>query len=234
MIVGLATFLRGLVSYHLIDRLLRPASIPARANEWLPELTRDWMTGYIAVWLVMMVAFVALWYKTVQWSSGRRIGTGVALIVSIACGGIAAYLYNRQFTTGMFAMGGFAPSGFDMLHLSLAIAVPISFLVFAIGCAIAWRESTAEAALRVQRTWIGAVYCPVCKYEMTGQSHLTCGECGTTYTLGQWVANMAEGRSTPSAHQRITGKPNHTQRSQQPNPPSRETPSDINPLEQIT
>jgi len=186
---------------------------------------------YIAVWLMMVVGFVALWYKPVQWSSGRRIGTGVALIISIAFGALAGYLNNKQFTSGMPA-GTFAQA--RMLQFSIATAVPVSFLVFAIGCAIAWRESTAEAALRIQRTWIGAVYCPVCKYEMTGQSHLTCGECGNTYTLGQWVANMAEGRSAPSTHQRITGEPNPTQRSQQPNPPSRETPTGIKPLEQIT
>ena len=63
ILVGLATFLRGLVSHHLIDRLLRPEAIPARANEWLPELTRDWMTGYIAVWLVA-AAMLTVGYRT--------------------------------------------------------------------------------------------------------------------------------------------------------------------------
>jgi hypothetical protein len=63
LIIGGAAFLRGLVSYHLFDLVLRPGVIRARALEWIPDMTRGAMPWYIGVWLYVSAAF-ALGYRT--------------------------------------------------------------------------------------------------------------------------------------------------------------------------
>jgi hypothetical protein len=75
ILVGSAAFLRGLVSYHLIDRLLRPEAIQARAHPWLPELTREWMTGYIALWLVA-AAMLTIGYRS------RLAGAALTILIA--------------------------------------------------------------------------------------------------------------------------------------------------------
>ena len=68
IILGAAAFLRGLVSYHLLDRLLRPETVSARWFEWLPPITRDWMLPYVGAWLVAAALFT-LGYRT-RWAGG--------------------------------------------------------------------------------------------------------------------------------------------------------------------
>ena len=63
LIIGGAAFLRGLVSYHLFDLVLTPGVVPARALDWIPEMTRGAMPWYTGVWLFVSAAF-ALGYRT--------------------------------------------------------------------------------------------------------------------------------------------------------------------------
>lgn len=63
LIIGGAAFLRGLVSYHLFDRVLTPGVIRARSFEWIPDITREALPWYIGVWLYVAAAF-ALGYRT--------------------------------------------------------------------------------------------------------------------------------------------------------------------------
>ena len=73
--VGAAAFLRALVSYHLMDRLLRPEAIQAHAIPWIPELSRPWLVPYIALWLAAAAMFT-LGYRT------RLAGTVLCLQIA--------------------------------------------------------------------------------------------------------------------------------------------------------
>ncbi|MBK9166380.1 MAG: HTTM domain-containing protein [Bryobacterales bacterium] len=73
--VGAAAFLRALVSYHLMDRLLRPEAIQAHAIAWIPQLTRPWLLPYIALWLVAAAMFT-IGYRT------RLAGTVLCLQIA--------------------------------------------------------------------------------------------------------------------------------------------------------
>jgi hypothetical protein len=63
LVVGGAAILRGPVSYHLFDRVLRPGVVRAPMFDWVPEMTRAAMPWYTLVWLLVAVAF-AVGYRT--------------------------------------------------------------------------------------------------------------------------------------------------------------------------
>ncbi len=61
--VGAAAFLRGLVSYHLIDRLFSEGYVRARSYPWIPDLSRETIVLFVVVWLVCSLLFT-LGYRT--------------------------------------------------------------------------------------------------------------------------------------------------------------------------
>lgn len=61
--VGAAALLRAPTSYHLFDNVLRPEVLQARAYEWLPAVSRDWMAGYILLWAAAAFSFM-VGYRT--------------------------------------------------------------------------------------------------------------------------------------------------------------------------
>ncbi len=63
IVIGGAAFLRGMVSYHLFDRVLTPGVVRAPFFDWVPDMTRTAMPWYTAVWLLVAGAF-ALGYRT--------------------------------------------------------------------------------------------------------------------------------------------------------------------------
>ena len=57
--VGAAAFLRGLVSYHLLDSLLVEGTVRARAWAWVPAFDRHSMVYFVGVWLLCSLFFTA-------------------------------------------------------------------------------------------------------------------------------------------------------------------------------
>lgn len=80
IVIGAAAFLRGLVSYHLFDRVLTPGVVRARDFDWVPEMTRAAMPWYTLAWLLVAAAF-ALGYRT------RLSGT---ILLGLICYHLAA------------------------------------------------------------------------------------------------------------------------------------------------
>ena len=63
LVIGGAAVLRGLVSYHLFDRVLTPGVVRAPYFDWVPDMTRAAMPWYTLVWLLVAAAF-AVGYRT--------------------------------------------------------------------------------------------------------------------------------------------------------------------------
>jgi hypothetical protein len=57
MVIGSAAVLRGLVSYHLFDRVLTPGVLRVRLFEWVPDISREMLPVYVGIWLIVAGAF---------------------------------------------------------------------------------------------------------------------------------------------------------------------------------
>jgi len=108
--VGAAALLRAPVSYHLFDNVLRPGVLQARAYEWLPAVSRDWMAGYILLWAAAAFSFM-VGYRT-RFSGG------------LLCALIAYHLAADQ--------NFFASHVFFLLHVVLLLTIGNSGAVLSV------------------------------------------------------------------------------------------------------
>jgi uncharacterized membrane protein YozB (DUF420 family) len=145
-------------------------------DEFVPMCLATGITlgGLIGGWL-------AIWRGEIAWTRRRIQRTiGVAVMYGVlgvsVLGGTMALATYEGLTGGVF-LGG------------LAFA-----LAWLAGTAIAWRESAAERAERLQAFGVGTVACPTCGYNLTGLRNAHCPECGSRFTLDQLHGEMLEQR----------------------------------------
>jgi hypothetical protein len=130
----------------------------------------------------LVVVWILLWRKAVQWTLERCWLTGLAVAVAAAAG-------TMVYFCGPAVMGSrrssFSPLCMVMAGTSFAV-IWILLSVFI------WRETSAE---RVQPmvTRVGdRLRCPKCGYNMTGLLGARCPECGTQYTLDELLSSVLD------------------------------------------
>ena len=141
---------------------------PGRDNAEL--LAADGLT-----WPFIAVYWFLLWRSSVNWSSGRIVGTLLATGSAATAGVLTGFAGTTTTGRADKSFWIFAGGVFAML-LWLAATVFI------------WRETPAERAERIKGSSKSAVTCPTCGYNLTGLSEARCPECGTRFTLDELLA----------------------------------------------
>jgi hypothetical protein len=123
----------------------------------------------------MLVYWVMLWRRVVNWTSARLQRTFwsvfAAVVVGAVIGGMVAAIIRYN--------GGLA----GMMLGSLAGTV-----FWIIATIVVWRETPAERAARISRAGADALVCPTCGYNLTGLREARCPECGAQFTLNELLA----------------------------------------------
>lgn len=108
LVIGGAAVLRGLVSYHLFDRVLTPGVVRAPFFDWVPDMTRAAMPWYTGVWLLIAAAF-AVGYRT------RLSGTILfGLIVYHLAAGASLFASHIYFLGCLILLLTVADAGADL------------------------------------------------------------------------------------------------------------------------
>lgn len=129
--------------------------------------------------LLLALAWIAIWARTVRWTTARVVRTGLATVLSV----LAALL--------VYALNA-AVTGYDEPGIILA---GVCWAALWIGAtAIIWRESAQERAMRTGAPDGMVLGCPRCGYNLRGLHEARCPECGTQYTLDALFATLIEKR----------------------------------------
>ena len=126
-----------------------------------------------ATWLAMGAYWLALWYRTVRWTTSRVVNTVAAALGSMVVGalaGAAVYAFVDDFA----------------VFLGTAVAP----LVWLICTVLIWRETPAERRERLRASGRDNVVCPTCGYTLTGLTATRCPECGSQFTLDELLASQ--------------------------------------------
>lgn len=111
------------------------------------------------------VIVLGIWWTTVRWTLGRRIGVGI----------VSAVVVGASAATGLVALGG---GGYDP-----NLIVPAAAFNCVIGPAllvlVAWICYPTAAEMGA-----GKLQCPRCNYDLRGQRECRCPECGLAFALG--------------------------------------------------
>lgn len=113
LVIGGAAVLRGLVSYHLFDRVLTPGVVRAPFFDWVPEMTRAAMPWYTLVWLLIAAAF-AVGYRT------RLNGTILVGLIAYHLAADGSFFWSHIYFLGclillLTAAGAGADLSFDWM-----------------------------------------------------------------------------------------------------------------------
>ena len=145
---------------------------------WIEDQSQDdfaFLWADIIVGLFVVLYWLGLWRRSICWTRRRITWTvlsgfssvGVGMAVSL---GLALQLYWVPQSLFFFLTG--------------IIAIPVWLLV----TLLLWRETPAERAERIRKSFGKALFCPCCGYNMTGLHESRCPECGSKYTLDQLLA----------------------------------------------
>lgn len=130
------------------------------------------MLAGLGTWGFMAAYWWALWRKTVRWTGERVAWTGAAgfaaIVIAFIVGLVGAAMEEE---VGAFIGSALAP------------------LLWIGGTVLAWRDTVAERAARVDPKGQGVV-CLSCGYNMTGLSELRCPECGRKFTVDELFAGQ--------------------------------------------
>ncbi|TVQ53444.1 MAG: hypothetical protein EA377_07985 [Phycisphaerales bacterium] len=133
------------------------------------------LLGGSGTFLFVLIYWLGLWGRHVNWAGGRRWKT-------ILLGGAAI-----GFTIPIAAVFGF------IIELSFGIFIGslVAILVWLIGTTLIWKETSVERADRLRsRIGTNAIVCPSCGYNLTGLRESSCPECGAKFTLDQLFAGQ--------------------------------------------
>ena len=127
-------------------------------------LTCLFMAGY---WL-------ALWRRSVVWTSQRVSRTLWAVGASVFAGGVVGVAIRLAMTYEEVI-------GTCLGSLSAAV-------LWIIATILVWRETETERAARLARAGADVLVCPACGYNLTGLRESRCPECGASFTLNELLA----------------------------------------------
>jgi uncharacterized paraquat-inducible protein A len=139
---------------------------------------------YIAVVLIacayILLSLLALiWAGSVRWTAAKRRAT---FWTAFAIATLAAV-----FTAVAVYLGGTSEEYYFLTFVGHALLA----LLGAAAIPILWRETRAQRLERLTAVSARATRCPACKYDLAGQTTLTCPECGVTLTLKTIVEENA-------------------------------------------
>jgi hypothetical protein len=127
----------------------------------------------VVTWMFVAMYWWLLWRRSIAWTARRTTLTTFSILLAIFISfllGCFVELLSREM--GYFVGSVFAP------------------LVWLILVTIAWRETFAERAARIQASNKLGVVCPSCGYNLTGLQGTRCPECGTLYTVDEIIAGQ--------------------------------------------
>ena len=129
-----------------------------------------WIIAGAICWAFVATYWLLLWHKSVRWE-GRVHTTAVAAILSGVVGVMIGAVCN-QLERGFGAFAGSTSA----------------ILLWLFATCFLWRESQTERARRLNARGRESVVCPTCGYNLTGLAEPRCPECGTRFTLDQFLA----------------------------------------------
>ncbi|MBV8780233.1 MAG: hypothetical protein JO353_02440 [Phycisphaerae bacterium] len=137
----------------------------------------DFLISGATAWGFVIIYWLLLWRKGVQWNSTRALLTLLSALAAIGIGALLGFFAEEvvRFSTGSF--GAFLGT----------MAAPISWLILTV---IVWRETPAERRQRIRAANGSAIICPNCGYNLTGLNGTRCPECGSQFTLDELIASQ--------------------------------------------
>ncbi len=161
----------GALFVILLATVLVPGAPPSPAR-----IVVFWTLIYAFVGLY----WVALWRSVVRWTARRialtLLATPLAIVIGAGSAAMLFFVVGRSHRADVaFLMGGGV--------------VPIAWVLATV---LIWRETCQERIERLSATARGAIFCPICGYNMTGLHEARCPECGSRFTLDKLVAAQPE------------------------------------------
>lgn len=128
---------------------------------------------------VLLILLGLIWFRAVRWTTAKRRATFWAgftiVILAAVLTAFAVYLGGTSEEYFILTLIGHA-----LLAVTGAAAIPLI-----------WHESRAQRLERLAAVSARATRCPGCKYDLGGQTTLTCPECGVTLNLKTIVEENA-------------------------------------------
>ena len=173
----------SLVARILLTTLMLPAAVlvyvlfvvtGSELLGWQHEVL-VFLLGGSSTFLFVLIYWLGLWGRHVNWAGGRRWKTillgGAAIGITIPIAATFGYIVELSF--GIF------------------VGSLIAILIWLIGTTLIWKETSADRADRLRsRIGTNAIVCPSCGYNLTGLRESSCPECGAKFTLDQLFAGL--------------------------------------------
>ncbi len=138
---------------------------------------RGMLVAWIATDVFVVIYWIAIWRRSVVWTSRRQLLT----LAAVGLGAFASIL-------AVVVLRDFVGMPIEPRILFGNSMFPVVFVLMTV---FVWRESTGERHARIVERGTDTVSCPICAYNMTGLREAKCPECGAVFTLDELLTSQA-------------------------------------------